>query len=84
LRQRIDVAVVRALADRRYATQLLTDPADVLMTPDAAAEHQSELRAIHAQSVKEFARLALARFWPGLQTRHRRASGRRRTSSLSS
>jgi len=68
LRQRIDVAVVRALADPRFAKQLLRDPSDVLITPGSAVEQRNQLRAIHARTVKDFAREALAVFWPRLRT----------------
>jgi hypothetical protein len=64
LRQRIDSSLSRALFDRDYEKLLLADPTIVLGQHGCTPQQFLELRAIHAQDIRDFASQAEALFWP--------------------
>ncbi len=62
LRRQIDRSLSRALFDRTFAEQLLTDPAGVL-GDGCTPQQQRSLLNIRATSLRDFARQAKALFW---------------------
>ncbi|HEY3060318.1 MAG TPA: hypothetical protein VGL99_15265 [Chloroflexota bacterium] len=62
LRRQIDRSLSRALFDRTFAEQLLTDPAAVL-GDGCTPQQQRSLLNIRATSLRDFARQAQVLFW---------------------
>jgi hypothetical protein len=63
LRRQIDRSVSRALVDGDYATLLLSDPTVLLEDHGCHPQQYTWLRSIDADTLSDFARQALARFW---------------------
>jgi hypothetical protein len=63
LRRQIDRSVSRALVDRDYARQLLTDPTVALEDHGCPPQQYRSLRSIRATDLIDFARQAQALFW---------------------
>jgi len=65
LLRRLDLAVGRAMVDRTYAASLLTDPSETLGASECDTARRTELGAIRAHTVRDFARQAEALLRPG-------------------
>jgi hypothetical protein len=63
LRQQIDRSVSRALVDRDFASQLLTDPTVALQDRGCAPQQFKSLRSIRATDLVDFARQVQSLFW---------------------
>ncbi len=64
LRRQLDLATARATVDREYADCLLGDPVIAVAEQGCTPRQYTQLRRIQAETVQEFARQALALFWP--------------------
>jgi hypothetical protein len=63
LRRQIDASISRALFDREFARQLLSDPTVVLGDLGCTPQQYLELRSIRAETLSDLARQAEALFW---------------------
>jgi len=64
LRRQLDLATARATVDREYADCLLGDPVIAVAEQGCTPRQYTQLRRIQAETIQEFARQALALFWP--------------------
>jgi hypothetical protein len=69
LQHLIDASIGRALFDAEYANELLANPTIVLGEGAGTPQQQVALGAIRAANVNDFARQAVALFWPTVRPR---------------
>jgi hypothetical protein len=77
LLRQIDHSVSRALVDGVFAQTLLADPTVAVEQAGCTPQAYRKLRQIHASDLEDFARQALALFWPMEPTRSRVEDARR-------
>jgi hypothetical protein len=83
LLRQIDHSVSRALFDGDFAQALLADPTVAVQETGCAPQEYRKLRQIRASDVEDFARQALALFWPMEPARSRLVEDTRRHKRVS-